>query len=79
MNALDTLILLAPRRRPLSLSQRKDFDSRWIGELPIVFDGTPAECIAYAEAKGCGWHSDPEMLFGGYFDHPTDCLTLYPT
>lgn len=66
------------RRRDLSLALCKDFDTRWVGELPIVFDGTPAECVAYAESRGFAWVNDRENLFGGYFDHPTEAATLFP-
>lgn len=66
-------------KREVSLSLSENFDSRWIGELPIVFDGTPKECVAYALDRGYVWRAHDEMLLGGCFEHLTDPNTLYPT
>jgi hypothetical protein len=65
-------------KKTLSLALNKDFDTRWIGELPIVFDGTPAECEAYALERGYWWVPDDTLLFGGLFSHPDEPWMLYP-
>jgi hypothetical protein len=49
-------------RRPLVLAIARDFDTRWIGELPICFDGTVKECVDYAESRGFKWLPDDNLL-----------------
>jgi len=37
-------------------------------DLPIVFEGTMAECHNYCEkTRSFLWHSSQEMIFGGYY------------
>lgn len=67
------------RRRPLSLSVCRDFDTRWLGELPIAFDGTPEEISAFARSQGCVWLPDDNLLYGGRYEHPDEPLIYYPT
>lgn len=79
MNAQEILVWrLGHRRKELSLAINRNFDTRWIGELPIVFDGSPAQCVEYAESRGYQWIPEDSMLFGGRFEHPTEPNTLYP-
>lgn len=66
-------------QKQICLSVSRDFDTRWIGELPIAFEGTPSECTAFALARGCDWIPDDSLLFGGRFEHPDNPLTYYPT
>lgn len=66
------------RKRPIALAISRDFDSRFVGELPIVFDGTPKECAEYAESKGYVWKPHDLMIMGGVFEHATEPHTLYP-
>ena len=65
-------------KRVLSLALNQDYDERWIGELPIVFDGTPVECEEYAANQGYQWVNDDRLMFGGYFNHPEEPRMLYP-
>jgi hypothetical protein len=55
-------------------------DGKTYNDLPIVFEGTVAECHNYCEktAKYYQWHSSPEMIFGGYYVKTDngDCLML---
>jgi hypothetical protein len=66
------------RGRQVALALSKAFDSRWIGELPVVFDGTPQEVTRYALDRGYVWRAHDEMLLGGCFEHLTEPDTLYP-
>jgi len=79
-NSIETIsrYMAGSRRREISLALNKDFDTRWIGELPIVFDGTIEQCADYAISKGYHWIECGNLLFGGCFEHPTEPLALYP-
>lgn len=47
-------------------------------DLPIVFEGTVAECHSFCEKeKNYKGHHSPEMLFGGYYvDESGKCLMI---
>ncbi len=70
--------IIGRKGKIISLAICRDFDTRWIGELPICFDGSPEHCAGYARDCGCIWHDDDAALFGGRWEHPTEALTLYP-
>ncbi len=49
-------------------------------KLPVVFQGTPAQCRNFAEKAGYTWKDSRRMLFGGYWykaptkDQESSCL-----
>lgn len=80
VSEIDWLIMRhnAEERSQLELALCANFDTRWMGELPLVFSGTVAECVAYAHDHGYLWAANPDYLFGGTFVHPTEPNTLFP-
>jgi hypothetical protein len=80
MNAAETMAsrMLGRRSKSLALAISHDFDSRWIGELPITFEGLPQQCADYARDAGYEWLPDNSLLFGGRFEHPELPNTLFP-
>ena len=47
-------------------------------DLPIVFEGSMAECHAFCEKeRGFQWHRSDEMIFGGYYvDNEGKCFMI---
>ena len=70
--------MIGRRHKVVSLAINRDFDTRWIGELPIVFDGSAEACAKYAFALGYRWIADDRALFGGRWEHPGENWILYP-
>jgi hypothetical protein len=59
-----------------SLSQL-DGDKTYF-DLPVIFEGTTAECHAFCQAKeGYSWRKDSNIFGGYYVDESGKCLMLF--
>lgn len=56
------------------LDNLNDFE---VHNLPVVFQGTKNQCATWAKKNGYKWRYQPNLLFKGYFSHPSGkCLFI---